>query len=426
MEDDSDQMAVLKERLFTFTEGVIKEVARTPYEEDNQSEEARRMIRSKGILEYILGNIVYDPEFWKRKEGRACVNLLAGSDKFMVHDFPNEFLGVRVKRKEKAETYRHEFLIPFLRHYLDLFGEDFTWEKFNAAYEAFEQYVPGFPEEIQKYVVILPDFRLKGGERIETEDFIIRKPNFEEKHYLKKSGSDEYGRSELEEKDLSKLWVIELKKAKPPDVFIGDSDCGITLDDYITPDEMAEDVVLFLELITGSWIRASSVMSYGVMEKGARSFGGSIRRKSHFDASPSLSKKDETKISGKWDRFKKEEGARKGKYRIPLDRFSRSFIGKPDDQLLDLVIALEAFYRPDRSKKEGIAGGFLKQFGNNPVRVRQSKLLKSAYDIRNSLVHGDPIEWMSFDRIKEGPNIMAVVTETRSILTKILSKDLLQ
>lgn len=416
----------LKQRLFSFTEWIIEEALKQPIDEDFYRDDAKstKTQRNKSEIEFILHKMMYNSDFWNREIAKNCLNYMAENDELMIHQMPNEILGIKTTKEEKIPVYQNEFLLPFVMYYLDLFGTSVSEKKFETAFEAFEQYFPEFPEEIDRYVMLLEGLNIVGTNKIKTDEFVIRKLNAEEKHILIKMGQRGYGSGYQSDEFFKSLWTIQLNTAKQPDVFIGDSDWGVILDDYVSPEEIEENMLLFLRLFTGFPVSSTALLEYGVMGKGSQRFAMRGRKHVRKEEIFTIRKKDENRLREAWEKFKENEAKIKGTLRISLDRYMKSFNGIGEDMLIDLIIALEALYKPTKIKWKGkqISNSYIVQFPEDPYRMENAKLLQKAYGIRNNILHGTDYDPYRIEYNGQVKTLWQMTSEVREILRKALAK----
>lgn len=163
---------------------------------------------------------------------------------------------------------------------------------------------------------------------------------------------------------------------------------------------VVEEVLETLRLFRGGTITTPGFLSYGAgwLMRGGRSVGyrnaGSHPLSSYYQ----LSSGDEAPLRSMWDEVTSADAQKSGAFRVGARRFSLALEReRPDDRVVDLMIAAEALFLTDQkgSRKDfgektyrlALRAAFF--LANDPERRRGLfKDFRDAYWARSSIVHG--------------------------------------
>jgi|GEM_PF-5296386 hypothetical protein len=112
--------------------------------------------------------------------------------------------------------------------------------------------------------------------------------------------------------------------------------------------------------------------------------------------------------------------SRRGTMRIALDRFGRSYYEVyPEDQLIDYMIAFEAMFvgKNIQEKSAVISVATAMLIGKTDTeRQEVSEILKTAYKVRNQIVHGSDYANM------KSPEMLSLICKVENILRDCIKK----
>jgi len=307
-----------------------------------------------------------------------------------------------------VETIKN-IIEKFLKKYVETIGE-FNYDEitFNNLYRELEEYI--YTEE-REIIVIAPllNFELKGSERIDLGDFIIRKISEEELKVL-------VGKGVLNEchfypygGHFKTIWCIELTgKRKREDLtfYIEDlTSCNKIIEDL---EPRIEKVITALRLFKKGSIYYSAIISYPKIWKDIWIIS-SHERGIVYGQYYELTDEDVENLKTFWSKFKSLNIQNYQFLDVAIRRFNFSYERKlPEDKLIDYIIAFEALYLKESEKELGYrlalrCAYFLGK--NGEERKKIFKILKSAYDARSKIVHGEPIESKSFKKLLNKLNL---------------------
>jgi len=284
----------------------------------------------------------------------------------------------------------------FLKKYVETIGEfDYDEITFNNLYRELEEYI--YTEE-REIIVIAPllNFELKGSERIDLGDFIIRKISEEELKIL-------LGKGALNEHHfypyggfLKTIWCIKLKVKFPSKMRRED------LTPYI------ERIMTALRLFKKGSIYYSAILSYPKIWRDIWIISSHERGKA-YGQYYELTDEDVENLKTFWSKFKSLNIQNYQFLDVAIRRFNFSYERKlSEDKLIDYITAFEALYLKGVEKELGYrlalrCACFLGKDGEERKKIFE--ILKSAYDARSKIVHGKPIESKSFKKLLNKLNL---------------------
>ena len=242
-----------------------------------------------------------------------------------------------------------------------------------------------------KIIVIAPllNFELKGAEKIDLGDFIIRRISEEELKVL-------VGKGVLNEchfypygGHFKTIWCIELtskRKRENLTFYIEDlTSCNKIIEDL---EPRIEKVITALRLFKKGSIYYSAIISYPKIWRDIWIISSHERGKV-YGQYYELTDEDVENFKTFWSKFKTLQIK---KFDVAIRRFNFSYERKlPEDKLIDYIIAFEALFKGARSKLLALRCAYL--LGKDgEERKKIFEILESAYDIRNKIVHGGSIE----------------------------------
>jgi len=293
---------------------------------------------------------------------------------------------------EDIETYKrflgHEIIGVFLMKYADIKGFDYDEITFNSLYDELEEYIYTEGREI---IVIIPllNFELEGTEKVDLRDFIIRKMTEDEIKMLLSYGALGEPFFLPHGGLIDTIWCIELKVKFP----------SKRKEENLTPH--IERIITALRLFKKGSVQYSAVLRY---PKVWRTFWHSSghRRVIHGPLYI-LTNNDVEELKAFWSRFKSLNIQNFPFLGVAIRRFNFSYDRRLlEDKLIDFITAFEALFLKgvERELSYRLALRCAYFLGKDEEeRKKIFEILKGAYDARSKIVHGEPIESKSFNKI---------------------------
>ena len=327
---------------------------------------------------------------------------------FMVENGFHKMIEMEITDKngkivEDVETYKrflgYEIVGTFLMRYVESMGGlDYNENTFNNLYAELEEYIYTEGREIIAIAPLL-NFELKGIEKVDLGDFIIRRITEEEFKMLLSKGA-------LGERHLlyphggifETIWCIE--KVKYP------SKKG---SGNLTPH--VERVMTALRLFKRGSIYYSAILEYPKVWRtywDVSSHGGGKVYGSRYE----LTDKDVENLKEFWNKFKSLNTQRLSSLDVAIRRFNFSYERRlPEDKLIDYITAFEALYLKGAREELGYrlalrCAYFLGK--DEEERKRIFEILKGAYDVRSKIVHGRQIQSKSLNKIINKLNLKSL------------------
>ncbi len=355
-------------------------------------------------IRYPLGVFVKKnlEEILKLPEVVSCMD-------FMVENGFHKMIEMKITDKngkivEDLETYKrflgYEIIGVFLMRYVETTnGFDYDENTFNNLYTELEEYIYTEGREIIAIAPLL-NFELKGIERIDLGDFMIRKITEEEfKMLLGKGALGEHHLLYPHGGIFETIWCIELKVKYPSKKGKGD----------LTPH--VERVMTALRLFKKGSIYYSAILRYPKVWRtywDVSSHGGGKVYESRYE----LTYEDVENLKEFWNKFKSLNTQRLSFLDVAIRRFNFSYERRlPEDKLIDYITAFEALYLKGAEGELGYrlalrCAYFLGK--DEEERKRIFEILKSAYDVRSKIVHGGRIQSKSLDKIINKLNLKSL------------------
>ena len=304
----------------------------------------------------------------------------------------------KIKDVERIKKFLgYNILGGFLMRYVEAVG-GFNYDEniFNDLYRELEEYIYTEGREI---IVVAPllNFELKGIEKIDLGDFIIRKISEDEfKMLLGKNALGEIHPLYPYGGIFKTIWCIELKVKCP----------SKRRSEDLTP--RIEKVITALRLFKKGSIHYSAILDYPKVWKnhwGVSSHGGGEIYGPRYE----LTDKDIESLKAFWNKFKSLNTQNYPFLDVSIRRFNFSYERRlPEDKLIDYITAFEALYLKGVEKELSYrlalrCACFLGKDGEERRKIFE--ILKSAYDARSKIVHGEPIESESFKKLLNKLNL---------------------
>ena len=304
----------------------------------------------------------------------------------------------KIKDVERIKKFLgYNILGGFLMRYVETVG-GFNYDEniFNDLYRELEEYIYTEGREI---IVVAPllNFELKGIEKIDLGDFIIRKISEDEfKMLLGKNALGEIHPLYPYGGIFKTIWCIELKVKCP----------SKRRSEDLTP--YIEKVITTLRLFKKGSIHYSAILDYPKVWKnhwGVSSHGGGEIYGPRYE----LTDKDIESLKAFWNKFKSLNTQNYPFLDVSIRRFNFSYERRlPEDKLIDYITAFEALYLKGVEKELSYrltlrCACFLGKDGEERRKIFE--ILKSAYDARSKIVHGEPIESKSFKKLLNKLNL---------------------
>ena len=304
----------------------------------------------------------------------------------------------KIKDVERIKKFLgYNILGGFLMRYVEAVG-GFNYDEniFNDLYRELEEYIYTEGREI---IVVAPllNFELKGIEKIDLGDFIIRKISEDEfKMLLGKNALGEIHPLYPYGGIFKTIWCIELKVKCP----------SKRRSEDLTP--YIEKVITTLRLFKKGSIHYSAILDYPKVWKnhwGVSSHGGGEIYGPRYE----LTDKDIESLKAFWNKFKSLNTQNYPFLDVSIRRFNFSYERRlPEDKLIDYITAFEALYLKGVEKELSYrlalrCACFLGKDGEERRKIFE--ILKSAYDARSKIVHGEPIESKSFKKLLNKLNL---------------------
>jgi len=304
----------------------------------------------------------------------------------------------KIKDVERIKKFLgYNILGGFLMRYVETVG-GFNYDEntFNDLYRELEEYIYTEGREI---IVVAPllNFELKGIEKIDLGDFIIRKISEDEfKMLLGKNALGEIHPLYPYGGIFKTIWCIELKVKCP----------SKRRSEDLTP--YIEKVITTLRLFKKGSIHYSAILDYPKVWKnhwGVSSHGGGEIYGPRYE----LTDKDIESLKAFWNKFKSLNTQNYPFLDVAIRRFNFSYERRlPEDKLIDYITAFEALYLKGVEKELSYrlalrCACFLGKDGEERRKIFE--ILKSAYDARSKIVHGEPIESKSFKKLLNKLNL---------------------
>jgi len=304
----------------------------------------------------------------------------------------------KIKDVERIKKFLgYNILGGFLMRYVEAVG-GFNYDEniFNDLYRELEEYIYTEGREI---IVVAPllNFELKGIEKIDLGDFIIRKISEDEfKMLLGKNALGEIHPLYPYGGIFKTIWCIELKVKCP----------SKRRSEDLTP--YIEKVITTLRLFKKGSIHYSAILDYPKVWKnhwGVSSHGGGEIYGPRYE----LTDKDIESLKAFWNKFKSLNTQNYPFLDVAIRRFNFSYERRlPEDKLIDYITAFEALYLKGVEKELSYrlalrCACFLGKDGEERRKIFE--ILKSAYDARSKIVHGEPIESKSFKKLLNKLNL---------------------
>ena len=337
-------------------------------------------------------------EILKLAEVASCIDFMVKNEFHkMIEMEITDKNGKIVKAVETIKKFLGDNILGgFLKRYVETIG-GFNYDEntFNNLYRELEEYIYTEGREI---IVVAPllNFELKGVERIDLGDFIIRKINEEELKIL-------LGKGALNEHHfypyggfLKTIWCIELKVKFPSKMRRED------LTPYI------ERIMTALRLFKKGSIYYSAILSYPKIWRDIWIISSHERGKA-YGQYYELTDEDVENLKTFWSKFKSLNIQNYQFLDVAIRRFNFSYERKlSEDKLIDYITAFEALYLKGVEKELGYrlalrCACFLGKDGEERKKIFE--ILKSAYDARSKIVHGKPIESKSFKKLLNKLNL---------------------
>ena len=304
----------------------------------------------------------------------------------------------KIKDVERIKKFLgYNILGGFLMRYVETVG-GFNYDEntFNDLYRELEEYIYTEGREI---IVVAPllNFELKGIEKIDLGDFIIRKISEDEfKMLLSQNALGEIHSLYPYGGIFETIWCIELKVKCP----------SKRRSEDLTP--YIEKVITTLRLFKKGSIHYSAILDYPKVWKnhwGVSSHGGGEIYGPRYE----LTDKDIESLKAFWNKFKSLNTQNYPFLDVAIRRFNFSYERRlPEDKLIDYITAFEALYLKGVEKELSYrlalrCACFLGKDGEERRKIFE--ILKSAYDARSKIVHGEPIESKSFKKLLNKLNL---------------------
>jgi len=353
-------------------------------------------------LRYPLASFVKKnlEEILKLAEVSFCIN-------FMVKNEFHKMIKMKITDKngkivEDVETYKrflgYEIIGAFLMKYADIRGFDYDETTFDGLYNELEEYIYTEGREIIAIAPLL-NFELRGCERIDLGNFTIRRiseDEFKMLLLLSKNALGEIHSLYPYGGIFETIWCIELKVKCP----------SKRRSEDLTP--YIEKVITALRLFKKGSIHYSAILDYPKVWKnhwGVSSHGGGEIYGPRYE----LTDKDIESLKAFWNKFKGLNIQNYPFLDVAIRRFNFSYERRlPEDKLIDYITAFEALYLKGVEKELGYrlalrCACFLGKDGEERRKIFE--ILKSAYDARSKIVHGEPIESKSFKKLLNKLNL---------------------
>jgi hypothetical protein len=325
----------------------------------------------------------YANEIFKLSKVISCVEFMLKKDFLKKLEIASRD---EIGRREMSRQLIIEFLRKYV-HYNSNF--DFNDNLFEIIYFKLEKYVYTKGIEIITVTPLL-DFEIKDCEKIKVAEFIIRKLNKDEiKKFIKRG---DFAKINLRCYYIETDWCIEFgKKFKSK-----------TLYDYFEYRDLNDNIqriISALRLFKPGTLNYSTTLRYSKIWRcfwlvPLRLPPG--QRKIGYESRYELSDKDIKDFKKFWHKFKKINLREYLFLDIAIRRFNFSYNRTSlEDKLIDLIIALEALFRPKAQTEIGeqLALGCAYFLGKNKKeREKISDNIKKAYKIRNKIIHGEASE----------------------------------
>ncbi len=285
----------------------------------------------------------------------------------------------------------YEMIIGFLMKYVDCKNDlDFDETLFNRLYDELVEYVY---TEGREAVVIVPlyNFELKDIESVKLEDFAIRKLTEDEVKKLLSHGHLSHPSSLPYGGFLRTLWCIEFEVRFP-------SKRGGR---NLKPD--VERIITALRLFKQGALGYSTILEYPkIWETSWTSHSISNSERITGGQPYILTEEDIEDFREFWIRFKSLNIQNYPSLDLAIRRFNFSYDRKlPEDKLMDLIIAFEALFLPERDELSyRLALRCAYFLGENAEeRTRIFEVIIGAYAIRSRIIHGDHAQSKSINKI---------------------------
>jgi len=328
---------------------------------------------------------------------------------FMVKNRFHKMIEMKITDKngkivEDVEIYKkflgYEIIGTFLMRYVETMdGFDYDENTFNNLYTELEEYIYTEGREIIAIAPLL-NFELKGIERIDLGDFIIRRITKDEFKML-------LGKGALGERHLlyphggifKTIWCIELKVKFP----------SKRKQEDITPH--IERIITALRVFMKGSIYYSAILKYPKVWRtywNVSSHGGEKVYGSRYE----LTDEDVENLKAFWNKFKSFKHKKLSFLDVAIRRFNFSYERRlPEDKLIDYITAFEALYLKGAREELGYrlalrCAYFLGK--DKEERKRIFEILKGAYDVRSKIVHGGQIQSKSLNKIINKLNLKSL------------------
>ncbi len=300
---------------------------------------------------------------------------------------------------EDEKTYKRfrkflglELIGMFLSKYVETKGAfDYDELVFDKLYNELEEYIYTDGREIIAIAPLL-NFELRGIERIDLEDFTIRKITEDEIKMLLGNGAlgEEYFLLPYGG-NFDATWCIELKARFPSKKKHEGED--LEADIY--------RIVTALRLFKKGSIQYSAILTYGKVWK--LSHSSSVHRRTRiYGLQYVLTVEDVKRFELFWKAFRKLDMKNHRSLDLAIRRFNFSYERNlPEDKLIDLITAFEALYL--KGTKEELTYKLALRFAhfigkNKEDREHYFATLKGAYNIRSKVVHGEQMKPDDLDK----------------------------
>ena len=315
---------------------------------------------------------------------------------FMVKNEFHKMIEMEIKDVERSKKFLgYNILGGFLMRYVETVG-GFNYDEntFNNLYRELEEYIYTKEREI---IVVAPllNFELKGIEKIDLGDFIIRRISEDEfKMLLSQNALGEIHSLYPYGGIFETIWCIELKVKCP----------SKRRSEDLTP--RIEKVITALRLFKKGSIHYSAILDYPKVWKnhwGVSSHGGGEIHGPRYE----LTDKDIESLKAFWNKFKSLNA--QNFLDVAIRRFNFSYERRlPEDKLIDYITAFEALYLQGEEKELSYrlalrCACFLGKDGEERKKIFE--ILKNAYDARSKIVHGKSIESKSFKKLLNKLNL---------------------
>lgn len=325
---------------------------------------------------------------------------------FMVKNEFHKMIEMKITDKngkivDDVETYKrylgYEIIGTFLMKYVDIKGFDYDEITFNSLYNELEEYIYTEGMEIIAIAPLL-NFELEETERIDLGDFIIRKITEDEIKMLLSHGALGEPLFLPHGGFIDTIWCVELKVKFP----------SKRKQEDLTPH--IERVITALRLFKKGSVQYSAILRYPKVWR--TSWGSSGHRRVIHGPLYKLTNDDVESLKAFWSKFKSLNIQSYPFLDVTIRRFNFSYDRRfLEDKLIDFITAFEALFL------KGVEGELSYRLAlrcayslgkDGDERKRVFEILRNTYDARSKIVHGEPIQSKSFNKILNKLNLQSL------------------